>query len=457
MRAIVGARVSTFSDKKVSHEAQHETGQKWVLQNHHQIVGTFEDLGISAGKFTPFQRPDLGQWLDPHKRLHEWDVIVFSKIDRAFRSIRDAVEFAKFCQANNKMLVFAEDGQKLDYTLGAKSTFETQMNELFITLGAFFGQIELERFKSRALDKERVLRQTDRWSKGNPPFGFRIVDHPSGKGKTLAHDPVAQQQLHEAADLIIDQNWATIRVAEKFGWSNGSSRRWLTQLSTQGIKVHQGQPVLDPEGSPVRVGPPTFTDERWDRLQAVLLSRKTGHTRTKTDNPIYGVGVCGVCGAGLTRSYGGPNKTFGYFRCSKQRYCKGVIMRETELLKYLEERFLELRGDKPVEIHRFVPGEDRSYELKQTQDSIARLQLESDAGLITDTDLYISRLTALTARLRDLQSNPIQSPSWVTEKLLETNSERWFSRDWTGRREMLRQAEIKLKLTSKFERELIVP
>ena len=35
----------------------------------YQVVGTFEDLGVSAGKTTPFDRPDLGKWLDPALRI----------------------------------------------------------------------------------------------------------------------------------------------------------------------------------------------------------------------------------------------------------------------------------------------------------------------------------------------------------------------------------------------------
>ena len=65
------------------------------------------------------------------------------------------------------------------------------MAELFVYLGSFFAQLELSRFKSRDLDGHRVLRQTDRWASGVPPLGYRVVDHPSGKGKGLDTDPEA--------------------------------------------------------------------------------------------------------------------------------------------------------------------------------------------------------------------------------------------------------------------------
>lgn len=100
LRAVVGARVSHLDDnkantRKVSHLAQTEEGVRWATAQGYAVVGTFEDLGVSAGKTTPFERPDLGKWLKP-ERLHEWDILVFSKIDRAFRSTQDCVDFAKW-------------------------------------------------------------------------------------------------------------------------------------------------------------------------------------------------------------------------------------------------------------------------------------------------------------------------------------------------------------------------
>jgi site-specific DNA recombinase len=117
---VVGARVSHRDDdkdstRKVSHLAQIEEGERWAKSHGYEIVGRFEDLGISAGKTTPFERPDLGKWLAP-ERLQDFDVLVFAKIDRAFRSTIDSapnvtvpmicVEFAKWTKANRKILAF---------------------------------------------------------------------------------------------------------------------------------------------------------------------------------------------------------------------------------------------------------------------------------------------------------------------------------------------------------------
>ena len=165
LRALVGARVSALQGpQKVSHIAQQETGTRWATEQGHEIIGSILDLGISAS-ISPFERPDLGPWLSPEK-AHEWDVLVFSKLDRLFRSTRDCVRFAEWAEEHRKILVFAEDGLTLNYRERDKASIEGMMAELFVYLGSFFAQLELNRFKSRALDRQGVLRQTDRWSHG---------------------------------------------------------------------------------------------------------------------------------------------------------------------------------------------------------------------------------------------------------------------------------------------------
>lgn len=138
---MVGARVSHLDDdrestRKVSHLAQTEEGERWAQAKGYTVVGSFEDLGVSAGKTTPFERPDLGKWLAA-ERLHEWDVLVFSKIDRAFRSTRDCVDFAQWTKDNRKILAFAGDGVVLDYLHPAGDSLDQMMSEFFIYIGSF--------------------------------------------------------------------------------------------------------------------------------------------------------------------------------------------------------------------------------------------------------------------------------------------------------------------------------
>lgn len=469
-------------EQKVSHIAQHEHGARWAASHDAEVVDTFQDLDVSADKFDPWQRPDLGQWLD-EERAFEWDAIVFSKIDRAFRSTWDCVKFARWIKDHQKILVFAEDGLTLNYRDKNTSEIETMMAELFIYIGSFFAQIELNRFRTRALDGHRVLRQTDRWASGSPALGFTSIPHPSGKGRGLATDPEGKELLHEMARLLFD-GWSFTRIAAwlnetrvpTYSARNGykvkskTKNRWnvnnvidaFTSLKTQGVKMHQGQPVLTPNGEMIQLAPPTFDDATWTRIQAEVAKRRlSGKRRTHSPNLMLGVGKCGSCGATLTQITSKvKDRTYRYYRCGHTPVnCRGVSMKVEDANQILEESFLEQRGSHFVKVRKFVAGEDNSAELERVKNTIDRLRRESDAGLIDgeeDEQLYFERMTALVARRKALEAQPVRKPGWTTEKTDQTYSEAWKDADTEARRKLLVDAGVSFVLHSKLQAQVHV-
>lgn len=448
LRALVGARVSVVQGpQKVSHIAQLESATKWAEANGYKVIGSFEDLGVSAEK-RPEDRPDLGPWLT-EEGASEWDAIIWSKMDRAFRSTRHCVDFARWAENHGKVVVFAEDGLRLDYRPGAVKGIDAQMAELFVYLGSFFAQLELNRFKSRAADSHRVLRGLDRWASGVPPLGFRVVDHPSGKGKGLATDPTGKALLHSMARRLLD-GWSFIRIA---AWLNDAYvdprctedhvdtcecreaaaltnmdrariasgkaaklRPWtvntvidgLTSPRTQGLKMtgkgKSATTVLDAEGEPIRLAAATFDADTWTQLQAAAQLRKLGQrTPSRTANPVLGIAVCGctgcpacgedqegICGASMAQQTtrrvlkSGESREWRSYRCGRTPLnCNGVSERADDVDHQLAHEYTFNRGDEPATRSVFVPGEDHSAELDQVNATIERLRLESDAGLLT--------------------------------------------------------------------------
>ncbi len=484
LRAVVGARVSHLDDdkdstRKVSHLAQTEEGERWALAQGYTVVGRFEDLGVSAGKTTPFERPDLGKWLTP-ERLHEWDVLVFAKIDRAFRSTNDCIEFAKWVQANKKILAFAGDGVVLDYLHPKKDSLDQMMQEFFVYVGSFFAAIELSRFKTRATDRLDYLRMTDRVSHGVPPLGYRTVPHPSGQGKALERDPEGYTLLHEIKNKLVNENdslTAIVRWLNSEGrtsngararggdkkWSVSPLKRTLTSQRTQGFRVmavYEPAPteanpdrklrtgeklVLDKEGQPIRMAEPTFSDEDWTLIQAALADRSAnGKARQMTPNPLAGIGYC-QCGYALClhRRKSSSGKVHTYVRCGKSPDgCRGA-KRLDDVEMFLEENFLQDHGDQEMKRMVFVPGEDRGQELAQTEQSLERLRWESDNGLVDDEALYRSRLTALVARKNELSANPVVPARWDAVGTGKTYRELWDDPE-TDRRQVLRDSRIRL-------------
>ncbi|VBA57640.1 hypothetical protein LAUMK191_04109 [Mycobacterium attenuatum] len=415
-----------------------------------------------SASVSPFDRPDLGPWLTDEK-AQEWDVLVYSKLDRLFRSTRDCVKFAEWAEQHAKILVFAEDSLTLNYRdKGQPSSIESMMSELFVYLGSFFAQLELNRFRTRALDGHRVLRQTDRWASGVPPLGFRVIPHPSGKGKGLDTDDEGKALLEGMATRLLD-GWSFIRIA---AWLNETGARtnmdrariakgkepyarpWtvstiidaLTSPRTQGLKMHKGEIVLDGDGEPIMLGPATFDDDTWQQIQeAAALRQINQRTPTQTKNPLLGVGYCGACGASLAQQISrrkqrdGSTKVHRYYRCGRTPLnCNGVSMRADEAEEVLEELFLARWGDTRVTRRVFVKGEDHSHELERTNQIIARLRRESDAGLITtdeDERLWLERLKAATEKRDRLAEKPVRAAGWVVEETDQTYREVWPTED----------------------------
>ncbi|MDV6309850.1 recombinase family protein, partial [Gordonia amicalis] len=473
-RALVGARVSVIQGpQKVSHLAQLETATKWAEAKGYEIVGTFEDLGVSAEK-RPEDRPDLGPWLT-EEGAAKWDVIVWSKMDRAFRSTRHCVDFARWAEERQKIVAFADDGLTLDYRPGAAKGIDSMMAELFVYLGSFFAQLELNRFKTRAQDSHRALRQMDRWASGVPPLGFKVINHPSGKGRGLDTDPVGKALLHSMANRLLD-GWSFIRIA---AWLNApyadprcetehvpgcecrdaaaltnmdrtriakgkpaKARPWtvntvidgLTSPRTQGFKMtgrgKQAMVVLDAEGEPIRLAPPTFDSGTWKRIQDAAQLRKIGRrTPSTTTNPMLGVGVCGCqgcpacgegsCGASLAQQISRRTRADGtkhehrYYRCGRTPLnCNGTVIKADDADATLERMFLSKYGDTKVTRRVFVQGEDHSAELEQVNAIIERLRKESDAGLLTtpeDEAQWFARMQAQVAKRDQLAAIPARA------------------------------------------------
>ncbi|MBF6168278.1 recombinase family protein [Streptomyces gardneri] len=84
LRALLAARLSVMTDESTSPVRQLEHGRSAVQARGWTEAGVATDLDVSATKYSPFDRPELGNWLK--NRHHEFDVIVVRRLDRLVRS-----------------------------------------------------------------------------------------------------------------------------------------------------------------------------------------------------------------------------------------------------------------------------------------------------------------------------------------------------------------------------------
>ncbi|WP_331254486.1 recombinase family protein [Streptomyces halstedii] len=110
LRGVRAVRLSVWTDETTSPERQRDADDQAAAAlgidfGEGEVLREAVDLDVSASKFGPFDRPELGKWL---ARPDEFDAIVWWRFDRAIRSMSDMHDLAKWAKQHKKMLVFAE-------------------------------------------------------------------------------------------------------------------------------------------------------------------------------------------------------------------------------------------------------------------------------------------------------------------------------------------------------------
>jgi len=501
VRAIIGARVSVWTPGKTSVEEQSLIGEAYASTRGWEIAGNFEDIDVSAIDVDPWSRPDLAPWLT--ERLGEWDAIIFTKIDRAFRSIRDSVKFAEWAKDNRKILVFTDDSIALDYReSNGSGGYDQVMAELFLFLGAFFAQIEGRRFQQRALDAHRALRKTNRWSGGQPPYGYQVISNGEG-GKILAIDPVSSEAVRYAAKLLTQNEgkslWEIARALEEAGfptpsrhvtnnqgpdsrsrrktevsdkWNQSSIGKILRSHACMGLKL-TGRSIKartitrDDNGLPIRMADPLFTEEEWATIQETLDARARTKERSHGASPLLGIAYCWGCKDRLYRVVNTTKgKKYAYIRCvpkAGKPKCEGCTFKDEEVMRNFEEAVaIDLRNV-PVMARRFIPGEDHTHELDAIVKAMKDVREEKDLGLYDypgGEDEYKQRLTSLAAARKTLSDLPYSPSKWVEEPTGETYAQAYFRMSPEERRTLIINAGIKFYVRpagSPWEYALVTP
>lgn len=480
-RAIVGARVSSYKDlSKTSHLTQREAGVSWAAQRNIEVVGYFEDLDISAGKFTPWERPDLGPWLSNTPPV-PWNTIIFAKGDRAFRSMKDASDFAYWCEKTGKRLIFTDDSQDIDFTPAGLADdplgFNLMIKKMFLQIIAMGAEMELRRITGRMLDSHKALKKTDRWAGGQPPFGYRIVKHPV-KGKTLEIDPETSAIVKRAAELVMGgkslYETALILTREEcvtpaqYGarnssrpnrkrpiaeaWNATTLGRILQNPATMGWKVSgptgNSRKVRGNDGQEIRIADPIFSELDWDILQETIAMRRKVKERVRGAGPLLGIVICSGCDRRLNISrYKRGDKEFVYYRCPAKgntagpRRCgKGYSFPADKLTELIDEWVSEVLADEPLTIRKLIPGEDHTAELKRVikaMDEMRQDRIDGRFDYPGGDEEYKTVMDDLATQRRTIAAMPQRDDEWINVPTGRTIGDAYNAADRDGKRVIL--------------------
>lgn len=257
-----------------------------------------------SGKTDPFQRPELGPWLnDPHL-IESYDGIVAAKLDRFARSVRYWAHLLDWARERGKVVVCVEP--YID--------FSTPTGQLVGMVMSWLAEQELAQITQRSNDTKNYLRENG-YVTGKAPFGLRIVqdrDH-----KSLEPDPADSQLVREAVAMYLDGSslrdiavWLDQRCRAPQGdlWSSGS----LSQLFRNPILAGR---QVDARGKTILKVEPILDRATWDALQA-KQSAKARTTGTAPRALLTGVAVCGLCQGPMYRLTSKvKGKVYTYYRC----------------------------------------------------------------------------------------------------------------------------------------------
>lgn len=156
-------RVSTDEQKKYGYsvQAQIEKISKWADENGHIIIDLFNDEGYTAGNM---KRPALLEMLN---RLKEFDVIVFTRLDRFSRNVLEANKMLEMLREHGVNLISIEEDDIDTTTADGMFIFQLKVS---------LAERELKKTSERIKSVFEYKISQGQAVTGSLPFGYKIIE-----------------------------------------------------------------------------------------------------------------------------------------------------------------------------------------------------------------------------------------------------------------------------------------
>jgi len=460
MRALIVVRLSRVTDATTSPERQLQTCRELCSQRGYEVVGIAQDLDVSAGSTSPFDRPQLGDWLE--NRLGEFDVLVFYRMDRIVRRLLDLADLIRWCQ-NHSVAVISASETFLDLT--------APFGDIIALLVAKVAEMELAAISERNSSAARYNIRAGKYRGGVPPWGY-LPDKSTGEWR-LVQDPDQVRVIREVVERVLSgeplravaHNLTARKVltprdqfarhqgreVRGYEWHSSGLKRSLTSETLLGYAVSGDTPVRADDGSPVVRADPILTREVFDRLGVELADRENRKEPTKRSTGLLlQIVHCGVCGRPAYRLKGGEGRKPRY-RCASAQYkerCgnKSIPMEYADGM--VESILLGMLGESERLERVWDSGSDNSAELAEIDATLSDLvgllgSREFRAGTPQRVKLN-HRITELAARQEKLSSEAVKPAGWTWKPTGEKFADWWSGQDITARNVWLRSMNVRL-------------
>ncbi|MGW0626953.1 recombinase family protein [Streptomyces sp. NPDC002758] len=471
MRALSAIRLSVLTDESTSPERQRAANQRAAEAIGAAIVAEAVDLGVSASKTSPFERPELGPWL--RDRPSQFDCIVWWRFDRALRRMDDMAELSKWAADHRKVLIFAEGpGGRLvlDFREGVDL-----VTRLLLQVFSFAAEFEAQSIKDRVSGAQAAMRVMPlRWRGSKPAYGYMPAELPAG-GWTLVQDADAVAVIRRMIEALHDGTsptaialaltaddiptpadyWRVRQGRESAGavWSATTVANILRNPALVGHKTSDKRMVLDAAGNPVPLtAEPIMDRAEFDTVSAMITARSRGpKVRKDTRALLLDVALCDSCGGKLylnvQSSRSGQRPTYKCNSKANGRPCAApVSLRADWLESYAERKFISAVGPLTVTRRIEIPGYDPAPEIAELSAELNETRAErpqSAAG----KESRRKRMEALDARLASLEAMPAVAAQVRYEPTGRTFADEYEHSDQAGRRQLLIEAgaEVRVK------------
>lgn len=342
LRAAIYTRLSRDRDGSTSIERQLAECRRLCASRGYEVVHESTcDVDVSGGKLI---RPGL----DEVRQLYgELDAVVFWKLDRLSRSLRDFLDLAHEAETHDVALISATEPIDLSTPIG----------QAMVSVMATFAELERRTVGIRTASAISHLRRVGRISGGRQPYGYKGVPAPDGQGFVREVDEPQAEAVRLMVDAVLsgESRLSVARTLNEGGvetpkggahWTSDAVGDVLRNPALWGATVLRGQILRGDDGMPL-VTAAIIDRETWDAVQVVLSARSGYGERmaTRRTGLLSGLLVCADCGAGLRRGRSGQRyETYHCPTKSRSGQCAGCSISASRLEEYVIGRFLDKYG-----------------------------------------------------------------------------------------------------------------
>lgn len=418
---LVGVRVVKYircsHDDQVAHgdtlEAQNSILDEFIAANKMILVDTFVDEALTARKkYT--KRKEFVRLLDG-VRAHDFDMIIFTKLDRWFRNIGDYHKIQEILEANNVQWKAVTENYDTSTTNG----------RLYINIRLSVAQDECDRDSDRIKDVFAYKLKNKSYITGNLPRGLKLDAE-----KHIIFDPEWSQWALDMFDHFeaTCSKYATfIFLQDKYGLN----MRYDSVCRAMANPLYKGMYGNDPDFCPALIEP-----ERFDRIQE-LAKKNIRKPKSHWSYIFSGLLICSSCNHNMVgfsvahKLVDGTKKVYVSYRCNYRaatRLCdRSHAFRE----EYIEEYMLShIRPAMSNYVAKYDVFSSEAAERRHTAADAAKVRrkIEKLYDLFMDDliekDVYRQKYEVLQLELKKCQSAPV-SPVRDLSAIKELLSNDW--------------------------------